>query len=132
MEHLIMEVTPNATTGGYDGTFTIGINAPTGIDEPEIEPGGFELQQNYPNPFNPVTTIRYHLPVNSEVDLRVYDALGHEVAVLVGEKQPAGTREIVFDAANLSSGFYFYRLVAQFGGQPDGSFAQTREMLLIR
>lgn len=125
MQRLMMEITANASTGGYDGIFTIGIDAPTGIEKPETGPQGFSLRQNYPNPFNPTTTIEYHLAESSNVDLRVYNALGHEIAVLAKEKQAAGAHQVVFDAAELGSGFYFYRLTAN-------DFAQTKEMLLIR
>ena len=125
-EYLIIDVTPNTTTGGYDGTFTIGIDAPTtGVEEKEANPDGFSLSQNYPNPFNPSTSIRYELPADSDVDLRVYDVLGKEVAFLVKGKQTAGNHEVRFDGGQLSSGFYFYRIVA-------GDFMQTKEMLLIK
>ncbi|MGH7454677.1 MAG: T9SS type A sorting domain-containing protein, partial [bacterium] len=119
-EHQVMAVTPNTTTGGYDGTFTIGINLPTGVEDSQIEPDGFWLQQNYPNPFNPSTTISYNLPIGSEVKLVVYDVFGREVATLVEAKQSAGTHEVTFDASKLSSGFYLYTLRA-------GSFVTTKE-----
>jgi len=72
-ENQVMAVTPNITTGGYNGTFTIGISGATGVDDSQIEPDGFSLRQNYPNPFNPSTTITYNLPLGSEVKLVVYD-----------------------------------------------------------
>jgi protocatechuate 3,4-dioxygenase beta subunit len=125
-ENQVMAVTPNATTGGYEGAFTIGINAPTtGINESNVEPGGFRLNQNFPNPFNPSTTITYHLPSSSDVKLVVYDTLGREVATLVDEKKSAGTHEIKFEGSKLSSGFYIYKLSA-------GSFVEAKEMLLIK
>lgn len=74
-------------------------------------PTGFALNQNYPNPFNPSTVISYELPVSSEVQLRVFDMLGREVATLIDHKlQLAGTHTVNFDAGNLSSGTYLYRL----------------------
>ena len=121
----VIAVTPNATTGGYDGTFTIVIAGVTGINEPPINPEGFALQQNYPNPFNPRTTIAYPLPVSSEVKLVVFDVHGSEVATLVNGKQAAGAHQVAFDATKLSSGFYYYKLVA-------GSFVGVKEMLLIK
>jgi protocatechuate 3,4-dioxygenase beta subunit len=124
-ENQVMAVTPNATTGGYDGTFTIGINLPTGVEDSNAQPDGFTLYQNYPNPFNPVTTIKYHLPLGSEVKLVVYDVFGREVATLMDGKQSAGTHEVKFDAGKLSSDFYLYQLRA-------GSFVATKEMLLIK
>jgi protocatechuate 3,4-dioxygenase beta subunit len=125
-ENQVMTISPNVATGGYDGTFMIGINAPaTGIDDKNVAPEGFFLQQNYPNPFNVSTTIAYRLPSGSDVKLIVYDTLGREVAKLVDEKQSAGTHDIKFDASSLSSGFYLYKLVAE-------NFADVKEMLLLK
>ncbi|NBC17997.1 MAG: T9SS type A sorting domain-containing protein [Bacteroidetes bacterium] len=88
-------------------------------------PEAFALAANYPNPFNPQTTIRYALPQAAEVRLVVYDVLGREVAVLVDGMRPAGRHQAVFEAANLPSGVYLYRLDAD-------SFTQTRRMLLVK
>lgn len=78
----------------------------------EIDPSTltFNLNQNYPNPFNPNTVIGYQLPVSGLVTLKVYDILGREIAVLVNEEKPAGQYDILFDASNLPSGIYIYRL----------------------
>ena len=100
----------------------------TGVpDEQEenIIPDNFELSQNYPNPFNPSTTIRYSIPELSNVELKVYDILGSEVASLVNEEKDSGVYTVSFDASNLSSGIYLYRLQA-------GSFIQTKKMILIK
>jgi len=123
-QYLVMDVTANGS-GGYDGNYTIGINSPTGLHEQDIIIDGFVLKQNYPNPFNPSTKITYVLPVNTHVKLNVYDGFGREVAVLVDKNQIAGTYEIEFDAKNLSSGFYFYKIAA-------GDFIQSKEMLLLK
>ena len=88
-------------------------------------PFAFSLEQNYPNPFNPETAIRFQIAVSSQVDLRVFDVLGSEVAVLVGEKKEPGIYEVTFDAAGLPSGVYVCRLTA-------GAFVQSRKMLLVR
>ncbi|MDW8466925.1 MAG: alpha-amylase family glycosyl hydrolase [Chloroherpetonaceae bacterium] len=89
-------------------------------------PKTFALEQNYPNPFNPTTTIRYQLPVASDVSLKVYDVLGREIATLVRARQAAGAYQVQWSAdAGLSSGVYFYRLQA-------GNFVQTRKMMLIK
>lgn len=88
-------------------------------------PNEYRLEQNYPNPFNPITTIRYGLPQKSAVRLAVYNLLGQEVATLLQEEQEAGDHEVKFDASGLSSGVYFYRLVA-------GAFIQSRKLILLR
>jgi len=88
-------------------------------------PRQFALGQNFPNPFNPSTTIRYGLPHKSQISLMVYSTLGQLVADLVQGEQEAGYHEVRFDASNLSSGVYFYRLRA-------GTYVQTRKLLLLR
>jgi hypothetical protein len=75
-------------------------------------PSGYALSQNYPNPFNPSTTIQFQTPRDGDVRLVVYDLLGREVTRLVDGFRPAGVYPVTFNAANLSSGFYFYRLTA--------------------
>jgi hypothetical protein len=100
-------------------------NEVTQIHESNIIPEGFKLKQNYPNPFNPTTTIKYSLPVNSTVKLTVYNSLGKEVTTLLDGTKNAGNHEINFNASQLSSGIYFYRLDA------DG-FTETKKMLLVK
>lgn len=90
-----------------------------------LVPGKPELQQNYPNPFNPSTVIDYRLPGNSHVILKIYDVLGREVRTLVDEKQNAGSHNIIFQAADLPSGVYFYRLQA-------GAYSETKKLLLLK
>jgi M6 family metalloprotease-like protein len=80
------------------------------ILETEPVPQAFSLYQNYPNPFNPLTRIRYSLPIDAMVTVRVFDVLGQEVALLVDDSQTAGVHEVVLDAAGLSSGIYFCRM----------------------
>jgi len=84
-----------------------------------------QLFQNYPNPFNPVTVIGYQLPVQSQVRLEVFDMLGRRIAVLVDEPQAHGTYSAEFDASNLASGVYLYRLQT-------GEAVQTRQMVLVK
>jgi hypothetical protein len=88
-------------------------------------PTAYGLAQNYPNPFNPSTTIRYGLPARSHVTLSVFNTLGQQVSVLQNGEQESGFHEVRFDAANLSSGVYLYRIQA-------GNFVQTRKLLLVR
>lgn len=86
---------------------------------------GYEISQNYPNPFNPSTKIRFAIPSNEFVTLKIFNELGKEVENLVSSKLSAGTYEADWNAANLNSGVYYYRLQA-------GSFLQTRKMLLVK
>lgn len=85
----------------------------------------FDLEQNYPNPFNPVTTIRWSIPVQSHVTIKVFNLLGKEISVLVNETQQPGSYEVKFDASKLTSGIYFYRLQA-------GSFIETKKLVLLK
>ncbi|MCH7964673.1 MAG: immune inhibitor A [Bacteroidetes bacterium] len=103
---------------------------PTSKQDNVVRITQFELEQNYPNPFNPSTMIKYSIPSNvkhetSNVSLIVYDVLGNEVAILVNEEKIVGNYEIEFNANNLSSGIYYYRLVA-------GSYTDTRKMILLK
>ncbi|RPI75211.1 MAG: T9SS C-terminal target domain-containing protein [Ignavibacteriales bacterium] len=105
----------------FDGSFKFS-------EAVEIEinvPIKFSLKQNYPNPFNPSTTIKFSIPIAEFVALKIYDVLGSEVATLVNEEKPAGFYEVKFDASNLVSGFYFYRLQT-------GSFVETKKMMLVK
>ncbi|NNG26515.1 MAG: T9SS type A sorting domain-containing protein [Ignavibacteriaceae bacterium] len=96
------------------------------IDRTQTDvPTNFNIKQNYPNPFNPNTTIKYQIPELNFVTLKVYDVLGNEIATLVNEEISIGIYEITFDASNLPSGIYFYRLQA-------GDFIQTKKMILMK
>ncbi len=94
-------------------------------NEPGEQPLSFSLEQNYPNPFNPTTTISYTLPEAVDVRLDVFNVLGQRVMTLVNETQSAGVKQVSFDASNLASGVYMYRI------QTD-NFVQSRRMTLIK
>ncbi|NWF50916.1 MAG: T9SS type A sorting domain-containing protein [Ignavibacteriaceae bacterium] len=85
----------------------------------------YSLQQNYPNPFNPSTSIQYSIGSSQFVTLKVFDVLGKEVATLVNEEKPAGSHQVTFDARELASGIYLYRLSAN-------SFTETKKLILIK
>jgi len=99
----------------------------TGLDEenPENIPVTFLLEQNYPNPFNSSTIIKYQIPKSSFVSLKVYDILGREVVSLVNEEKLAGNYQTEFKASDLTSGIYFYTILA-------GDFRATKKMILIK
>jgi hypothetical protein len=88
-------------------------------------PVKYELSQNYPNPFNPVTKINYSIPKSGIITLKVYDILGRNVTTLVNEFKNAGNYSVEFNADNLSSGVYTYRLES-------GSYVETKKMLLVK
>lgn len=93
-------------------------------DEVEI-PQQVQLGRNYPNPFNPSTRIKYSIPKSAEVQLQVYNMLGRKVATLVDGTKPAGSYQVNFNAKNLASGVYIYRLKT-------GKQIMTRKMTLIK
>ncbi len=97
----------------------------TGTAHNNRMPLTFNLEQNYPNPFNPVTTIRYSVPEISKVQIKVYDVLGNEISTLLNEEKHAGTYELTWNAANLPSGVYFYRIQAS-------EFISTKKMILLK
>jgi len=96
----------------------------TGVEESRL-PTEFVLMQNYPNPFNPTTKIEYSIPLQSQVELKVYNVVGQEVATLVNEVQKSGIHSVKFSASNFASGVYFYRLVA-------GNFVSVKKMVLVK
>jgi|GEM_PF-4542070 len=108
-----------------DTTNTAKQGAKSGVNEIQTMPKDFVLEQNYPNPFNPVTVIRYQLPVNSFVALKIYEVLGKEVATLVNGYEEAGYKSVEFDASKLSSGIYFYKLFA-------GNFVATKKLAVMK
>ncbi len=101
-----------------------------GPDNLVIEPENslefdYELSQNYPNPFNPITKIEYSIIEPSFVTIKIYDISGREVSILVSELKKLGKHFVNFDGSNLSSGIYYYKMIA-------GDFITIRKMLLIK
>ncbi len=102
--------------------FTI---APKGVNVTNNTPNRYSLSQNYPNPFNPATVISYSLPAASSIKLSVYSTEGKLVKELVNSVQEAGSYNVTFDASSLSSGIYFYTILAN-------GYAETRKMILVK
>ena len=88
-------------------------------------PDHYNLSQNYPNPYNPGTKIKYSIPQSSQVQIKVFNALGNEIETLVNEEKPSGTYELNWNDANLPSGVYFYQLKA-------GEFMSTKKKILLK
>jgi hypothetical protein len=108
--------------GAYGGGDSIAVGL---FDDLPSLPKRLILFQNYPNPFNARTTIRFVLPQSQDVDLAIYDLLGRQVETLLDEHMQAGTHTVTFDASVLSSGVYFYRLLA-------GDVVETKRMVLLK
>jgi hypothetical protein len=85
----------------------------------------YDLAQNYPNPFNPSTIIKYQIPEDGVVTLKIYDILGKEVTTLVNEQKSVGKYELNFNASNLASGVYIYRIQVN-------DFTSSRKMMLLK
>lgn len=139
-----LTTTPNMITTGTSGTITVNdgelvyfaLARKTGTSENSLEtetsvekldelPSAFKLSQNYPNPFNPITNITFEISKSSFTELKVYDVLGREIKTLVSENLTPGVYDVKFDASNLSTGTYLYRLIS------DGK-SITRKMTLLK
>jgi len=105
---------------------TVGVSSNTNIVKDYI------LDQNYPNPFNNVTNIRYQIPRKSFVSVRVYDISGKEVGSILNESKSSGSYLIRFDASELSSGIYFYKLQAVPDDKQGSSYVEIRKMILVK
>ncbi|MGB5288813.1 MAG: T9SS type A sorting domain-containing protein, partial [Ignavibacteriaceae bacterium] len=111
--------------GPYDVWAAFGCSGPVSVEDVSVVPDNYSISQNYPNPFNPSTTIKYSIPQASFVKIKVYNTLGQVIAELVNQEIQIGNHEVSFDARNLTSGIYFYRIEA-------GNFVETRKMILIK
>lgn len=130
---LVVKQTENGNTSGtiYLDDMQSDILLPVKKEITNI-PDEYSLSQNYPNPFNPTTTIKYSIPTvemlrttSQHVTLKIYDILGREVTTLVNQKQNAGNYVVLFNASNLTSGIYFYKLSS-------GEFVSTKKLVLLK
>jgi hypothetical protein len=118
---LLISNTPTIIRNNYFGDGT-----PPNVERIEnLLPSDYQLEQNYPNPFNPSTKIRYSIPELNVVTLKVFNLLGEEIETLVNGEQSAGVYEATFDASQLTSGVYFYKLKTK-------NFTFSKKMLLVR
>lgn len=129
--------TITAPSMGYTRIVTVGAgqvisaDTPTGVNENFVKVDNFKLAQNYPNPFNPATTISFEIAERSFVQLKIYDLLGSEVAVLVDEERGEGIYFENFNASNLPSGVYIYSIVVQ-SNEGKNIFIENKKMMLIK
>ena len=100
-------------------------DVPNAVEQGSGMPAEYHLYQNYPNPFNPSTTIRYSLPESGEVTVKVFNMLGKEIATLVNGRKSSGDYKVDFNAANISSGMYFYSIRTE-------NYYQVRKMVLLK
>ena len=111
---------------GTDRTGLYVVDVITSVDDKEKNlPKSYQLFQNFPNPFNPLTKIKFKVPKSEFVQIKVYDILGKEIKTLLNEYKTIGSYEVEFDARNLPSGVYFYRMIS-------GSYTETKKMILLR
>lgn len=127
--HLVSSFALSGTyiiAGGANGVWRRPLSEMTAVGEPsDVPPLNYGLQQNFPNPFNPTTSICFQLPSAGRVRLQVFDLLGREVQRLVDDTRGAGAYSVRWDAHNVSSGVYFYRLTAK-------DFVSTKKLVLIK
>lgn len=130
--HTLVISGTNLLAGIDDGLWRRPLSNITGIENDNASmPDNYSLFQNYPNPFNPATLIRYALPSESKITISIYNLLGQEIKSLVNGTEPAGYHEVNFNAGSLSSGVYFYRIVANsLNGK--SSFTSTRKLILMK
>jgi hypothetical protein len=110
--------------GGRLRTISDSVTVDVRMPDAEI-PAAFSLHQNYPNPFNPSTTIKYDLPKDSRVSLKLFNILGQEVETIINEDQMAGYKSVEWNASNVTSGVYFYRIHA-------GDFVASKKLLFLK
>jgi len=111
--------------GTMDGQILLNDTGTGVADKPAVQPVRFSLEQNYPNPFNASTLIKFEIASDCPVKLQIFDTLGRQTATLLDQSMNAGKHSITYDANDLPSGIYFYRLQA-------GQQVQLRKMTLVK
>ena len=123
----LIGVSSNANNASNAGFWYQTADIITSVEQVENDllPTEFRLEQNYPNPFNPSTTIQFSVPKTSHVTIKIYNILGREVAALIDEEYQPGQYKVVFEAGQLASGLYVYRIQA-------GDFLETKKLMLLK
>ena len=104
----------------------INISTTTNLEDRDTHlPASFKLYQNYPNPFNPITFIKYEIPTQGFVSLKIFDSLGKEITTLVSDQQSPGNYQVLLNASNLASGVYYYQLTF-------GNYSSMRKLTLLK
>jgi hypothetical protein len=116
---------------GLPATYRLFTSGTTDVEQPVVVPVVFALMQNYPNPFNPSTTISFDVPKSAHVNIVIYDVLGRVVTTLVDEVKPANRYHVVWNASNVSTGVYFYRMTAK-STDGSGDFTSVKKLLLMK
>ncbi len=128
---MLKSINPEDTTDNTSAWADTSLNHPVqvkktvGVEDEKTLPTQFNLKQNYPNPFNPNTTISYSIPIQTNVNISVYDVSGKEIAILVNEVKSPGSYNINFSAKNLPSGVYYYKITTN-------EYTETRKMVLLK
>lgn len=124
---LIFSITLSVVASVGKGISEVGTlsSITTSVENNNETPKDFQLMQNHPNPFNPSTTIRYTIPVESAIQIKIYNVMGMEIETLLNRKQSAGYYNLTFDASNLPSGVYFYTIRAN-------NYTDTKKMILLK
>jgi len=132
IDSLVIDNTDYSFNGGFF-IYKYGCNIIDDVTSESFQfPVNYSLDQSYPNPFNPTTIIKYQLPNNSRVTLKVYNVLGQVIATLSDEVQQTGFKSVTWNATDVSSGVYFYRLDATSISEPVKTFTQVKKMVLVR
>lgn len=123
----------NATGTIYFDDLRTATFSPVGVEkDPDILPSVFSLEQNYPNPFNPLTRISWQTPISGHHTLKIYDVLGNEVATIINEYLESGKYSFDFNAANLSSGVYVYRLTVSSQSNSEQIYSASKKMVVLK
>jgi pimeloyl-ACP methyl ester carboxylesterase len=128
----ILTIRADDTYGGIaEASIKVNVTSLTSVEKFDNSiPEKFELYQNYPNPFNPATTIKYGLPFDAKVTLKIFDILGREIVTLINKNKKAGTHRIEFNSRDISSGVYFYTISVH---SVDGTFfTKTKKFILMK